>query len=886
MIDEPTTRKNLVDKALREAGWSILRFVPDKQYDTCAVEEYETSNGPADYILFNNGQALAVVEAKKSSVDSQNVLSQARRYARGFQHGSLEFGEYHIPFIFSTNGKKFWFQDLRDTQSRSREVAGFYTAEGLNGLLAYNQRRAKEWLAVHPVDNPRLRPYQVEAIDATEQALQTGKRKMLLAMATGTGKTFVAVGLVHRLLKAGFAKRILFLVDRRALAAQAVSAFASFEVLPGLKFDKEYEVYSQPFRLEDLAEGSKYNPKEMPPRYLTNPSPDVTFVYVCTIQRMRIYLFGKEGMFQEFPGEPEDNDLDADKIPIPINAFDCIIADECHRGYTSTEEGKWRQVLEHFDALKIGLTATPALHTTAYFDEPVYRYDYERAVGKGVLVDYDAVSINSDITMKGLFLKPGEQVKVWDTASGTARFDNLEDERAFDTTELERKAAARDRNKKIIREFAKVARQQEQDLGHFPKTLVFAVNDMAGISHADEVVSLLRDEFSRGDEFVEKITGNPNVDRPLQRIREFRNRPQPSIAVTVDMLTTGVDIPKLENLVLMRPVKSRILFTQMLGRGTRKCEEINKDHFTVFDCFAGTLLEYFNKSTDFTVDPPAKPSRSIKEIVDSIYGNRDREYNTRVLVKRLQRMDKSISAEGRDQLSSLIPDGDIGGFAARLPEALKSDWGNTMKLLRDSSFQNLAEDYPKAPKEFVYSETAQDNASSEYLFRTTDGRTLKRLDYIAAFERFVKENPDKIQGLKILLSKPVDFHTEELTELRRTLATKPERYTEENLRKAYHEELADIISMVKHAANGEPILSAEDRVDRAMTKLRAGKKFTSEQEKWLELISEHLKKNIVIDAPDFLAIPFSRHGGWEKANMVFGGRLSQVLQTINVEMVS
>ncbi len=226
--------------------------------------------------------------------------------------------------------------------------------------------------------------------------------------------------------------------------------------------------------------------------------------------------------------------------------------------------------MDHFDAIKVGLTATPALHTMAYFENMVYRYEYERAVREGHLVDYDAVRIKSDVRMNGVFLKEGDQVDEVDPETGTKQLDLLEDERLFDATQVERQITAPDSNKKILEEIKKYAEAHEAETGHFPKTLIFAVNDLPHTSHADQLVEQARDIFNRGESFVTKITGR--VDRPLQRIREFRNRPNPAVVVTVDLLTTGVDIPDLEFIVFLRPVKSRILFEQMLGRGTRKGE--------------------------------------------------------------------------------------------------------------------------------------------------------------------------------------------------------------------------------------------------------------------------------------------------------------------------
>ncbi len=882
-MSEKVTRNRLIDAALKASGWAnIADYDEGKSYDFAAVREYETDNGPADYVLFKNGRALAGVEAKKLSLGPQNVLVQAERYSKGFRNGQFDFNGHRLPFVYSTNGEVIWFRDLRRKNSRSRKISRFHTPQALEEMLAKDVNAYEFWLERNPVSIEGVRPYQKEAIEATEDSLSLGKQKMLLAMATGTGKTFVAAAQMYRLLKSGFAKRILFLVDRRALAAQAVGALASFAPEPGLKFDRIYEVYSQRFRKEDLEEGMKYDPKVLPKDYLENPQAKHTFVYVCTIQRMRINLFGKEGMFEWGKGD-EDEEEDAEKLEIPIHAFDCIIADECHRGYTSTEEGKWRQVLDHFDAVKIGLTATPAAHTKAYFDEVVYRYSLERAIREGYLVDYDFVRIKSDITMKGFFLKPGEEVKLVDPTSGRETLDVLEDEREYDATDLERKASAPDRNKKIVEEFAKSALAFEKEHGRFPKTLFFAINDLRHTSHSDMLVNILRDRFGRGDDLVQKITGSATVDRPLQRIREFRNRPEPSIAVTVDMLTTGVDIPKLEGLVFVRPVKSRILFQQMMGRGTRSSEEINKTHFTVYDAVG--VFDYFKQATDFTADPPEKPTRTVREVVDAIYGNRDRKYNIKSLVRRLQRVAKNVSAEGREQFAQFIPEADIAAFAEQLPKKLDKEWAQTMKILKDDSFLELMEHYPRATQPFVVAEATEDVAESEYIFRGTDGKEYKPADYIESFERFVKKNPDKIEAIRILLDKPAEFTTKELSELRKKLAGRPERFTEDNLRRAYHNELADIISIIRHAAKGEPLLSAEEHVGRAIRLVTKAKKFTAEQEKWLKLIRDHLVKNLVIEQEDFNTIPFSRYGSWKKADKVFEGRLPELLTEINVAMV-
>src|SRR5207302_7993194 len=366
-----------------------------------------------------------------------------------------------------------------------------------------------------------------------------------------------------------------------------------------------------------------------------------------------------------------------------------IIADECHRGYSAQATSIWRNTLQHFDAIRVGLTATPAAHTVALFGEPVFRYGVEQAILDGWLVDYDPVAIHSNVRIKGVFLKEGEQIGKIDTQTGVEALDNVEDEREFDASAVERDITAPDSNRKIIQEIAKHAYEHEEATGRFPKILIFAVNDLPHTSHADQLVRICRDLFNQGDDFVQKITGNPNVDRPLQRIREFRNRPHPAIVVTVDMLSTGVDIPALEFIVFLRPIKSRILWEQMLGRGTRLCKDLvpPKSHFTVFDCFDGTLLEYFRKVSAFTIEPPDKPSHTIQEIIEAIWQNRDRPYNVRCLIKRLQRIDKEMSGEARELFANFFPDGDVARFARELPGKIARDFSATMQLLRNLAFQ-------------------------------------------------------------------------------------------------------------------------------------------------------------------------------------------------------
>lgn len=885
---ERRTRRERIDPKLRAAGWTVAPYderMPLSSLRCHAVEEYPTANGPADYALILNGQLVGVIEAKKVTLGPQNVLSQAERYARGLPDGPCNIRGLRTPFLFSTNGEVIHFHDVRNDRSLSRRIAKLPTPSALSELLTRDFDGALDSLQLIPNDHPRLRPYQIEANTAVETAIANRKRQMLVAMATGTGKTFTTVNQIYRLMHSGVAKRVLFLVDRRALAAQAARSFASFEPVPGLKFDKIYEVYSQRFKREDFDDDEPFDPKVLPASYLQNPNADLAFVYVCTIQRMAINLFGRAAGFTL--GEEETDD-EADKLDIPIHAFDCIIADECHRGYTSSELSVWRNTLEHFDAIKIGLTATPAAHTKSYFNEVVYRYEYDRAVREGFLVDYDAITIKSDVRLNGLFLREGEQINIVNPGTGETQLDLLEDERQFDTTQVERDVTAPESNRRIIQELKKHALEHEEKYGRFPKTLIFAVNDLPHTSHADQLVQLCREEFNRGESFAQKITGSPTVDRPLQRIREFRNRPQPSIVVTVDMLSTGVDIPDLEYIVFLRPVKSRILWEQMVGRGTRLGVKYpDKSHFVVVDCFDGTLLEYFRDASAFTRDPPDRPTRTIRQIIDDIWQNRDRDYNVRCLVRRLQRIDKEMSGDARELFARFIPEGDMTRFAAGLTRRLNEDFTGVMQLLHDENFQDLLINYPRPPRQFLVAPEAQDTVSSEWLIRDGSGQEYKPSDYLVAFAIYVQENPDHIDAVRILLDRPHDWGTDALTELRSKLSANKLRFTEANLQKAhaatYHKSLVDIISMVKHAARDtEPLFTAAERVDAAIARLASGKSFTGAQQQWLARIREHLVANLSIDRTDFDDLPiFSREGGWTVANRTFDGCLDLLLGRLN-----
>ncbi|HEX3148284.1 MAG TPA: type I restriction-modification enzyme R subunit C-terminal domain-containing protein [Gemmataceae bacterium] len=335
-------------------------------------------------------------------------------------------------------------------------------------------------------------------------------------------------------------------------------------------------------------------------------------------------------------------------------------------------------------------------------------------------------------------------------------------------------------------------------------------------------------------------------------------------------------------------MKSRILFEQMLGRGTRKGDKYpDKSHFTVFDGFDGTLLEYFRKASAFTREPPEKPSRTIKEVVDDIWANKDRAYNVGCLVKRLHRIDKEMSGEAREQFAAFVPGGDLAAFASKLKDMLAKNFTETMTLLRSETFQDLLVNYPRPQRGFVVAHEAVDTVTSKWLIRDGTGKEHQPEDYLKLFAAYVRLNPDHVDAIRILFERPKEWGTEALGELRRKLGTTKHKFTEENLRKAheakYHKPLVDIISMVKHAADeAAPLLTAAERVDKAIATLTVGKTLSADEMRWLARIREHLVENLSIEKSDFEDVPvLFREGGWGQANKVFGGKLEHLLSELN-----
>src|ERR1700730_738110 len=611
-----------------------------------AIAEWPTASGPADYAFFVDTQCVALTEAKRRRKNVSAAIDQAERYSKGFAPssgisvpGGGPWGEFQVPFVFSANGRAYlkqietesgiWFRDVRRPVNLRRVLLDWVTPQGLRDRLEIDRDTAQAALKVQPFEfGFPLRPYQRSAIEKIEATLDQDLRSMLVAMATGTGKTKLAIALLYRLLTAKRFRHVCFVVDRNALGGQAADEFKTTRVV-------SIRTFADIFGLKELGD----------------VSPDTeTRVHICTIQGLV-----KRVLLAASPAE----------VP-PIDQYDLMVVDECHRGYLLDREmsdaemsfrseedyiSKYRRVLEHFDATKIGLTATPALHTTQIFGEPIFTYSYREAVIDGYLIDHaPPVRIETALARAGIVFSKDKQLDLLNTRTGEINLAPPPDEIRFEVEKFNRQVVTAEFNRVVAEELAK-----HIDPALPGKTLIFAATD----AHADIVVSAIKKAFAKeygkiADAAVKKITGS--VDNVRTLIRSFRNDANPKIAVTVDLLTTGVDVPSITNLVFLRRVNSRILYEQMIGRATRPCPdnpEVSKDVFRIFD--AVDLYPHLQNLTDMkpvVVNPSIGFEQLVRELIEA-KGDVERDTIREPLAVKLRRRLKKLPKEARERFEAI-----------------------------------------------------------------------------------------------------------------------------------------------------------------------------------------------------------------------------------------
>lgn len=907
-LNEELTRI-IIDDQLRDAGWQadtqLLTYAngtrPEKGKNM-AIAEWPTlhqgEKGSADYVLFCGLTAIAAVEAKKENTNVAGKISQAERYSKGFKLHSPMIGAwqvegrtiawpvdtddyYHIPFLYSCNGRDFnkqleqlsgiWFRDVREDSNEARPLEKFHSPEGLSDRITRSKQTAEKLLQQEGFGYLGLRDYQEKAIQKVESALEHNATSCLLAMATGTGKTRTIIGLMYRFLKAERFKRILFLVDRTALGDQANYSFDEAQLEQNKALSSIYNIA----QLGDMSAQAE------------------TRIQVATVQAMvnRIFISDTQ---------------------VPVDEFDCIIVDEAHRGYALDKEmtegelanrdpsqylSSYRRVLDYFDAVRIGLTATPAKHTSEIFGKPVYTYSYREAVAADWLIDHEPpIKYETLLSKNGITFEKGEQVSVINTQTGEVETSELEDEVKFNIESFNSRVITEEFNNVICEQLVK-----ELDPFSDEKTLIFCTRDL----HADMVKSALDKAFKNiyqedyNQAAVAKITGAS--DKADQLIRKFKNERYPNIAITVDLLTTGIDVPKICHLVFLRRVKSRILYEQMMGRATRRCDEVGKTAFKIYDPVdLYSALEEVNTMKPISKDPNITLEQLVDELSDPQH--LEQALNTPGEQQATSHADDVLNQLTQKVMRVLRKASKKSEKSAPLKEKLdqlEASWG----IAPDKLHQHLHKMGPKEAALFLIKHSSLANqlaqvsyiagsdhkpfiyqGQDEFLGREqTYGVHEKPADYLDSFNEFIRSNINKSAALNVVVTRPKDLTRAQLKEIK--LLLDEAGFNAAHLQTAWRQKsnqdiAASIISYIRQAALNEALVPFEQRVHSAMQRIYSEHNWNPNQHKWLARLAKQLVHEAVIDR-NFVNERFADQGGAKRFNLVLDDQLDSILSEIN-----
>lgn len=925
-----------IDAKLALAGWVIQDKKRINLFESLgvAVREMDTNSGPADYMLFVEGKACGIIEAKREGEDLGHVAEQSARYATS----NTQFIErwlphdQPLPFLFEATNHEIRFRDERDPAPRSRPVFHFHRPETFKAWLEEGSTLRQRFHDLPALDVSNLRDCQIEAITGIEKSLKLGKPRALLQMATGSGKTYTAVTEVYRLAKFAKAKRVLFLVDRGNLATNAKDEFEQF-VIPhdGRKFTQHYNV-------NILGRAG---------------IPDATKVTISTIQRLYCQLTNTEldDEADEHSGfEIEGGTLNKAPRPvvynadIPIEEFDVIIIDECHRSIYNL----WRQVLEYFDAFLIGLTATPTKKTIGFFAQNlVSEYTHEDAVVDKVNVGYDIYRIKTELTEQGNKIEAGTAVQIRDRLTKQKRLEVLDEEEAWLAKQLDRSVLAPNQIRTVIQAFKERClrecfperRWHDDKMEWVPKTLVFAKDD----DHCDRIVDAVREVFNEGNAFCKKITYKIGKRDAEEAIKAFRTDPQFRIAVTVDMIATGTDIRPLECVMFMRDVKSQAYYEQMKGRGTRviSLDELHKvtpdapgkSRFVLVDCVGVTETD----KTE-TKSLETKPSVSTAKLMEQV-ARGDRHSDTlRALGNRMIRLDLKLNDQQRKRINTLLgeinlplpagegylPQTTLSALAANLIHATNED-----KLIHAAQTKTGKENIqdkdiqaafkPKAEiliKPFhnpdlrelidqLRKDTDQliDDSADELLSAGYDSDVAEVL--IKNWQQFIQDHKDELDAIQLIYQQPYQkrhLSYEQIEKLAEEIKQPPYNLAPIEVWKAYEqleknkvkgvpprELLTNIVSLIRFSTGLSDVLEpftelVNNRFDNWLKQQE--KTFKPEQLAWLNKIKDQIAQNAEMTVEDFNYIPFNQEGGLLKARELFGKELEPLISELNGYLIA
>lgn len=906
----------MIDDLLGAAGWRVQsrEHLNLGAARAVAVREFPLRTGFADYLLFVDRRPIGVVEAKPAGTPLSGVEPQSDKYSAGLPP-NLTPWHRPLPFLYESTGVETFFTCTQDPEPRSRRVFTFHRPETLAEWASEAQTVRARLRHMPALITTGLWGAQIEAIQNLERSFADDRPRALIQMATGSGKTFTAVTFVYRLIKFAEARRVLFLVDRNHLGRQALREFQQY-VTPddGRKFSELYNVQ----------------------RLQSNVLDPVSKVCITTIQRLYSMLCGEEA----FDAEQEERSLwdretelrqEAPKAVrynphLPIEYFDFVITDECHRSIYHL----WRQVLEYFDAHLIGLTATPSKQTLGFFNQNlVMEYSRERAVADGVNVDGEVYRIRTAITEQGSRVEAGYYVDRRDRLTRERRWEQLDEDLEYAPAQLDRDVVSESQIRTVIRTFRdRLFTDIFPGRSEVPKTLVFAKDD----SHAEDIVRIVREEFGKGNEFCQKITYRVTGVKPEDLIASFRNSYNPRIAVTVDMVATGTDIKPLEVLLFMRPVQSRIFFEQMVGRGTRVIGETDlqavtpdsrfKTHFVIVDAVG--VVEDPKLDTQ-TIE--RKRTVPFERMLEQVAMGAHDDDTLSSLAGRLAALQRRVRSGDEHAIAILTNGRSLRDLANLLIDAVDPDRHLALAQERSGRPDPTPEQLAAAQAELAEAATAPfDEPRLRGLLAAIHDRREQIVDTVSvdqvrsagftyehatetvrSFRQFIDEHRDEIAALQVIYGQPYPrqrLTLEQVKDLAEHIQQPPRAWTTESLWRAYTQleqdrvrgagaprVATDLVSLVRHAVQLDdelvpyPELVRRRYEDWLAASEAQGRRFSAEQRWWLDRIAEAIGVNLSVSRDDFQNGDLSNRGGWIAAQRLFGVDLPILVDELNEELV-
>ncbi|SFF49735.1 type I restriction enzyme, R subunit [Paenibacillus algorifonticola] len=907
-----------IDRKLKLSGWVIQNKKNMNLYagQGVIIREYHTDVGPADYIMFVDQEPVGVIEAKR--VEDGQRLRVAEEQSKEYANSKLKYLQFKpLRFVYESTGVLTHFTDYDDPKPRAREVFTFHRPETLSEILRKTQPLRGRLQSIPKLNPDKLRDCQINAITKLEASFKVNKPRALIQMATGSGKTFTAITSIYRLLKYADAKRVLFLVDTKNLGEQAEQEFHSYQ--PNDDNRKFTELY---------------NVQRLKSNYISTDSQ----VCISTIQRFYSILKGEEldeSAEETNPGENNSMWNKREPLPVvynelvPIEFFDFIIIDECHRSIYNL----WRQVLDYFDGFLIGLTATPDKRTFGFFNQNmVSEYPHELAVADGVNVGHTIFLIETEITKQGAKMKCGEFIDKREKLTRRKRLEQLDEDVAYTALKLDNEVVNPSQIRMIIRTFKDNLPIIFPGRTEVPKTLIFAKTD----SHADDIIQIVREEFDEGNSFCKKVTYKADED-PKSVLNQFRNDYNPRIAVTVDMIATGTDVKPLECLIFMRDVKSKNYFEQMKGRGTRTIQlddlrkvtpsaRYTKDHFVIIDAIGVTKsLKTDSRPLD------RQPSVSLKDLLRAVtVGAKDEDLFT-TLASRLARLEKQLSDQEKEKFNELARGKTINKVVKELLEAYNPD------VLEDSArriYGTEADDIPTISQiQEVQNALIRKAASTfsgelnEYIENVRKIHEqyidLVNLDTVTAlgwdadskekvnaiiedFNIYMEQHKDEITALQIFYNQP--HRRKELTfkmlkDLLEKLRLDKPGLAPISIWQAYEQldqvgqstpknELIALVALIRRVVGIDQKLTSFDKTvdknfqDWVFKKQAGSLKYNSEQMEWLRMMKDHIVTSFHIEKEDIDYSPFDAQGGQGKMWQLFGEQMDIIIEELNEGLVA